>query len=519
MATIQTEPDSPDNLLYIHIAGYRGYKQDILTLNLSKLEIKLLICTECDGIIKEAVFCEGKTICTSCTAGKPHEPNDDVRESVNELNVICPLNYRGCKWKGELLQLEQHLLQCDHLLILCNQECSTILAQYGLIEHNTKSCPMRILPCEFCKDLCLAKNVNNHLTKCPAYILDCPQGCMERVRRDNMNEHTEIHCEMKKEPCLYHEFGCKTNSIAKRDVQTHQQEYVVSHQECLYQQIQISKKDVSKLNIVTRDQSKQMQEVNNNVNQLTDKSNRNDIQLELLRADSIQLENICSRQKEQIIQLDKVCGEQKGLIIKFQKVVTKNNQDVDSLKSSLATQKQISNNLQKLVVKQITYNKALSTSLTVIKLQMGQELTSTEFEFFEKFEWEITDVMNSFKRNLRIESPIFGLYDHNLQCQAIFYHNGVFKQLDIRIRSITDKAIPQRNQFCYHQVQLINRNNENISICKKGKIDRLIKGDYMQIAFFDNFIISPFLQKDSFLIRIQLIPTQKAVENDLKPKS
>ncbi|KAI6649614.1 TNF receptor-associated factor 6-like isoform X6 [Oopsacas minuta] len=235
MATIQTEPDSPDNLLYIQIDGYRGYKQDILTLKLSKLENKFLICTECHGIAREAVLCEGKTICTLCTAGKPHEPNDDVRESVNELNVICPLNYRSCEWKGELRHVDQHLLQCDHLLILCNQECSTMLTQYDLTEHITNSCPMRNIPCEFCEDICLAKNMNDHLIECPAYILDCPQGCMERVRRDNMNEHTEIHCEMKKEPCPYYEFGCKTNSLTKRDVQTHQQEYVVSHQQCLYQ--------------------------------------------------------------------------------------------------------------------------------------------------------------------------------------------------------------------------------------------------------------------------------------------
>ncbi|KAI6649644.1 TNF receptor-associated factor 6-like isoform X13 [Oopsacas minuta] len=473
MATIQTEPyspdspDSPDNLLYIQIGVYRGYKQDILTLKLSKLENKLLICTECNGIAREAVFCEGKTICTLCTAGKPHEPNDDVRESVNGLNVICPLNYRGCEWKGELLQLEQHLLKCDHLLILCNQECSTILTQYDLTEHITNSCPMRNIPCKFCEDLCLAKNVNKHLTKCPAYILDCLQGCKERVRRDKMNEHTEIHCEMKKEPCPYHEFGCKTNSIAKRDVQTHQQEYVVSHQQCLYQQMKLSNKQ---LNIETAG-------ING-------------------RADH--LEKICDEQKEQILNLEKVCSEQKEQI-------TKNNKDVNKLKTELENQEKLNKNLQ-IVVEKLNFE--IIYIRTIMKIQMNQELTSKELEFFDEFDWEITDVMNGIKKHLKMESPIFQLYDNILQCQATFYMNwGGLTELHISIKCLTDKTVPQTNQFCYYQVQLLKRSYEDTPIVKKGIINSVITGDYIRIANLGNEYLYSILPNDTLQIIIHLIPT------------
>ncbi|KAI6649616.1 hypothetical protein LOD99_6620 [Oopsacas minuta] len=265
---------------------------------------------------------------------------------------------------------------------------------------------------------------------------------MERVTRDKMNEHTEIHCEMKKEPCPYYEFGCKTNSITKRDVQTHQQEYVVSHQQCLYQQMKLSNKQ---LNIETA-----------GINE---------------RADH----------------LKKMCDEQKEQILNLEKEITKNNEDVNKLKTQLENQEKLNKDLQIFVEKQ---NVEIRYIRTIMKIQMNQELISENIEFFDKFDWEIIHCSNSFDEDRKMESPIFQLYNHNLQSQATFKNRVFSKKIQISIKCLIDKTIPHKNQFCYYKVQLINRIKGNESIVEKGKLDRVITGDYTLITIVRTYLSS-----------------------------
>ena len=170
MAVNKLAPESIGDLLYVYTVGFKGYKHEILAQLLSKLEKRLIICPICDGITREAIICEGKTKCYNCRDSSEFESNDDVRNTVNFLEAICPLNIRGCHWRGKLGQVEKHLIECDQLMIPCTLNCETILAKLDEGRHQSESCPMRELQCEYCKEMGLAMNVNDHLISCSAYL-------------------------------------------------------------------------------------------------------------------------------------------------------------------------------------------------------------------------------------------------------------------------------------------------------------------------------------------------------------
>ena len=167
MVSLSLTPESIGDLLYRDL---KGYKPELTILKLSKMEQMQLICPVCDGITRDAVMCEGGTKCYKCRDSNKFRDNDDVRNSVNCLEAICPLNIRGCHWKGELVKLEEHLTECDQLLLQCSFKCGMTLAKLDVNRHQTNKCQMRELECEYCKEFVLAMNLNDHRVICSAYI-------------------------------------------------------------------------------------------------------------------------------------------------------------------------------------------------------------------------------------------------------------------------------------------------------------------------------------------------------------
>ena len=84
---------SEDTLLYVtsEDGSLKGLRVDLLVEKLSsKVEEKLLLCSCCNGLLRDACICNGALMCQVCIPeGTVIQPVVMNREIVNEKMVIC----------------------------------------------------------------------------------------------------------------------------------------------------------------------------------------------------------------------------------------------------------------------------------------------------------------------------------------------------------------------------------------------------------------------------------------------
>ena len=111
-------PHSIRSLLYVKMNGnYYGYKPELNTDVLSGEWKQFLICSECNGISRNARQGSGKTVCEMCITGPAGNRDQRVEDKVESLNSRCPLARDGCDWEGKLREVETHMDNCDKLFV------------------------------------------------------------------------------------------------------------------------------------------------------------------------------------------------------------------------------------------------------------------------------------------------------------------------------------------------------------------------------------------------------------------
>ena len=96
MAELRTDyPVDRDTLLYVtrEDGSSKGWRVDLLVEKLSsKVEEKLLLCSSCSGLLRDACLCNGALRCQVCIPeGVAWQPVEMNREIVNEKMVSCLL--------------------------------------------------------------------------------------------------------------------------------------------------------------------------------------------------------------------------------------------------------------------------------------------------------------------------------------------------------------------------------------------------------------------------------------------
>ncbi len=195
-----------------------------------------LICPICHDIMNNPVQCfEGHGYCKICiekwldqhsTCPISCNPLDSsqltpiriVKNLIDNLIVKCPKN---CLWKGKLFTEELHLLECELVLICCeNNDCNMTFERRFLLEHQNiceytlslcphvncgqyhqrrliDTCPYRVVECPMNCGLCFPFNqIDDHLSSsCPNEIIVCPNSpsctsdCQERYRSVDLVVH------------------------------------------------------------------------------------------------------------------------------------------------------------------------------------------------------------------------------------------------------------------------------------------------------------------------------------------
>lgn len=155
----------------------------------------------CRGCMEIIQSLPSPVICQSCREeGMPEDESilkademfDDkaARREMRKLPIKCISP--GCSWKGQFNDFIEHDENCEKKMVQC-QMCHVHVSKAKMTNHMTKSCPKRNVPCQYCKEMIVYDNTENHNKTCPMYTIKC-EGCGEKIARKDIMEHQEKTC-------------------------------------------------------------------------------------------------------------------------------------------------------------------------------------------------------------------------------------------------------------------------------------------------------------------------------------
>ncbi|KAI6647636.1 TNF receptor-associated factor 4-like [Oopsacas minuta] len=235
-----------EDLVYVKTEddSYRGWRLELLKEKLSsRVEEKLLMCTFCKGLLREACICQEEFKCRICIPrGAPWQPVKVNREIVNEKMIRCPLKGSGCDWSYTVKTVLHHLDECKFLSVVCPLGCAVLegerkgkvvkIERRHILEHQIDSCPLRKIICEFCNDKVEACWMNPHLEVCEDFPVPCPNGCgtngKEGMKRRDIPAHLSNECPLQIIQCIYWNNGCR-EEMERRELKHHEKESLHIH--------------------------------------------------------------------------------------------------------------------------------------------------------------------------------------------------------------------------------------------------------------------------------------------------
>ena len=186
-----------------------------------------LLCSYClDQLLRM-----NKTECPLCRkpdALKSADVFEYYQRKVNSLLVRCQNHEEGCKWKGELRCLFDHLdpnkKECK---IACILDCDTYIHKSEMKEHVKYHCHKRPTTCEFCGYHNTYDVVVEHYPLCLRFPIHCPHKCTEkRFERCQLQQHLS-KCPSQLVECPFSSTGCSVylprKEIAAHLLQQHNQ--------------------------------------------------------------------------------------------------------------------------------------------------------------------------------------------------------------------------------------------------------------------------------------------------------
>ena len=198
-------------------------------------ELKCPICLE---LVSQPVytscqhlFCgnciKDQQTCPECRKTFTTTPDVGSARVLRAFKVKCPNSSEGCEWEGDLGDAEEHLeknchfLQYQDSMLDCPNGCGARKKRQLLQNHTEHDCPNRRYTCPHCDHVGVYKDITTvHYTRCRDFPLLCPAGCGEKITRKNMESHLSTECPEEYISCKYRMFGCDT-AVRRREKESH----------------------------------------------------------------------------------------------------------------------------------------------------------------------------------------------------------------------------------------------------------------------------------------------------------
>ena len=160
--------------------------------------------------------------------------NKQLDREIKSLHIYCTNKEKGCKWQGELNDINNHLGNsdgCQFEEVKCSNECGKMIQRRYLTSHVETECPRRKVNCQYCHDTGEHQFIEGqHKEECPKLPLPCPNYCeVGSVLREDMKAHKK-RCVTKMIHCEYYNIGCKAKTPYNyKDQEKHRKEKMEEH--------------------------------------------------------------------------------------------------------------------------------------------------------------------------------------------------------------------------------------------------------------------------------------------------
>ena len=149
--------------------------------------------------------------------------NKQIDREVMELKIYCTNNKKGCKWIGELREINFHHENsngCQLEVVNCSNNCGKTMQRKSIKTHIAKSCPLRKTVCQHCHKTGAFQFIKgDHKNECQKFPVNCPNNCdIGTICRENIQAHRK-ECPLEMIDCEYHSMGCKVKVPRKRKVE------------------------------------------------------------------------------------------------------------------------------------------------------------------------------------------------------------------------------------------------------------------------------------------------------------
>ena len=147
-----------------------------------------------------------------------------MNRKVGELKVYCPNKQHGCKAELKISEYEGHLTLannkgCSCVELDCPNKCLAKVFRGEMEVHTREKCPRRVVSCEWCNSKGEYELIaGDHVKTCPSFPLPCPRGCVAKLVRKDLEYHPST-CPLEPVPCPFR-VGCKT-MVCRKDLDKH----------------------------------------------------------------------------------------------------------------------------------------------------------------------------------------------------------------------------------------------------------------------------------------------------------
>uniref|UniRef100_A0A8R1HHU6 TRAF-type domain-containing protein n=1 Tax=Caenorhabditis japonica TaxID=281687 RepID=A0A8R1HHU6_CAEJA len=100
-----------------------------------------------------------------------HREEIRTQSEVLSLPVICPSDFNGCQWTGQLGSLHDHLTTCQYGL---SSKCDLCGRQFSFndLKRHREKCAIHRTVCSFCNKTLRETDLDRHLKLLPSVITD-----------------------------------------------------------------------------------------------------------------------------------------------------------------------------------------------------------------------------------------------------------------------------------------------------------------------------------------------------------
>lgn len=174
---------------------------------------------------------------------------------IQELSVTCSNASEGCEWTGCLADLKYHLntnsdKACLHQIISCPLNCGNLYERKDINVHVSSECTQRKVGCEYCTSAITFSDMEQHLSECQLVLIPCPKECGKLVKRCDSEFHVNGECTSQITSCLFRDVGCEAVVKAK-DYDDHvekcQKKYMVKAHKKLLDEMKSLKDEVLRI--------------------------------------------------------------------------------------------------------------------------------------------------------------------------------------------------------------------------------------------------------------------------------